>query len=201
MSVTLPIIEAIFTVGQALYVIEHNRLTGQVWNNVTPAWETYNAAHWAQYAIALTEQAGSGYYTALRPPTIAGALVSDVLYQQAGGSPAIGDAPPQALNKSAGENVAAISGDAAVAPTNLQAVTNSQTQGAVAAGVITTSSFPTTLSNATAGAFSGRVIYMLTGAAAGMAALISNYNPTAGVLTLSGGLAIAPSAADKFTIA
>lgn len=201
MSITLPIIERIFTVGQTLYVFEFNRITGQVWNNVSPAWETWNAAHWTQYAIAMTEKAGSGYYTAARPAGIAGALVTDVFYQQAGGSPASSDAPPQAIDRSLGENVAGISGDPAIAPTNLQAVLASQAQGAVAAGTITTASFPTTLTNANAGAYSGRTLYMLNGAAAGMAALIANYTVASGVLTLAGGLAVAPGAGDLFAIA
>lgn len=201
MSITLPIIEAYFTVGQTLYVFLHNRLTGQVWNTTTPAWETWNSAHWAQYAIPLTEQSLSGYYTATRPAGTSGYLVSETMYQQVGGSPVSSDAPPQALNKSAGENVLAISGDALHAPGNLEAVLSSQTQGTVAAGTITTSSFPTNLTNATAGAYQGRVLYMLSGAAAGMAALIANYTVASGVLTLSGGLSVAPSASDTFIIA
>lgn len=201
MSVTLPLIEAYFTVAQTLYVFQFNRITGQVWNNNTLAFETWNSAHWTQYAIALTEKSLSGYYTATRPVGLASYLVTDVLYQQAGGSPASSDAPPQALNRSQGENVAAISGDALAGPTNLQQVLASQTQGAVAAGTITTSSFPTNLTNATAGAYSGRTLYMTSGAANGMAALIANYAVANGVLTLSGGLSVAPSAADTFVIA
>lgn len=201
MSITLPLIEAFFTVGSTVYVIIHDRISGQVWNNTTPAWETWNSAHWAQYAVPLTEQALSGYYNATRPVGTAGRLMSETLYQQAGGSPASSDAPPQSLNRSAGDNVLSISGDPLHAPSNLQGVLSSQTPGAVAAGVITTSSFPTTLTNTNANAYQGRVLYMLTGAAAGMAALIANYSVTNGVLTLSGGLAVAPSASDAFVIA
>lgn len=198
MSVTLPIIERNFTSGVTVYAVRHNKLNGQVWNG--SAFEVYNAAHWTTYAIALAEQAGSGYYAATAPAGTAGFLVSDAFYQQAGGTPATSDGPPFALVDSGGVNVSAISGDAATAPTNLQSVLSSQTQGVVA-GVPTTSTIPTNLANATAGAYSGRVLYMTSGAAAGMAALISNYTVASGVLTLSGGLAVAPSAGDDFVIA
>lgn len=201
MSIQLPDIETYFNVGATLYVFAHNRLTGQAWNNNTLVWENWNIAHWTQYAIPLTEQTGSGYYTAPRPVGLAGYLVSETIYQQVGGSPASGDAPPQGLIRSAGDNVLAISGDALSAPTNLQSVLKSQTQGAVISGTITVSSIPTNLTETIVGAYQGRVLYMLTGSAAGMAALIANYSPTNGLLTLSGGLAVAPSAADLFIIA
>lgn len=199
MSVTLAILEAVYSVGATLYKVLFNRTTGQAWNNNTLVWETYNSAHWPQYAIALTEKAGSGYYTASSPAGIAGALVTDVLYLQAGGSPAISDAPPQALNHSIGDNVAAISGDAAAAPTNLQSALKTETQGE-AAGTPSTSVIPTDLTNATSGAYAGLTVRFITGAAAGMAGLIADYTVTDGVLTLSGGLAVAPAAGDLFII-
>lgn len=201
MSVTLPGIQAIFTTGSTLYAILRNALNGQVWNNSAPAFEVYNSAHWSQYAIALTEQTSSGYYFAVRPSGLSGFLTSETIYQQAGGSPAISDAPPNSLNYSGGVNVSAISGDAAYAPTNLQAVLASQTQGQVAAGTITNQSFPTNLTNANANAYSGRVIYFVSGACAGMAALIATYTPGTGTITTSGGLAATPSANDQFIIA
>ena len=93
MSVVQTVIESIFTSGQTLYAVIRNRLNGQVWNNNSLAFEVFNSAHWAQYAIALTEQTGSGYYSATRPAGLAGFLTSDSIYQQGGGSPTIGDTP------------------------------------------------------------------------------------------------------------
>ena len=180
-------------------MILFNRITGQVWNNNTHAFENWNSANWAQYAIALTEKTGSGYYTAAIPAGVSGALVSDVLYLQAGGSPASSDAPPQSLGHSIGDNVAAISGDAAAAPTNLEAALTTETQGA-AAGVPTTSVIPTNLANTTAGAYQGLTMRFINGAAAGMAGLIANYAVASGVITLAGGLAVAPAAGDLFII-
>ena len=197
MSVTLPIIERNFTSGVTVYAVRHNKLNGQVWNG--SAFEVYNAAHWSTYAIALAEQAGSGYYTATAPAGTAGFLVSDAFYQQAGGSPATSDGPPFALVDSGGVNVSAISGDASVAPTNLEAALNTENQGA-AAGTPTASVIPTNLTNTHAGAFQGLTMRFITGAAAGMAGLIANYTVASGVITLSGGLAVAPVAGDLFII-
>lgn len=198
MSNTLPIIERNYTSGVTVYAIRRNKLNGQVWNG--GAFEAYNAAHWTSYAITLAEQASSGYYFVAAPAGTAGFLVSDSFYQQAGGSPATSDAPPFALADSGGVNVAAIAGDASAAPTNLEAALKTETQGAVAAGTITAGSFPTNLTNANAGAYQGLTIRFITGAAAGMAGLIANYTVASGVITLSGSLAVAPSAADLFII-
>ncbi len=101
---------------------------------------------------------------------------------------------------SGGDNVAAISGDASQAPTNLQAALSTEVQGAVASGTITVSSFPTDLTNTNVAAYQGRILLFVSGVAAGMAGLISNYNPTNGVITLSGALAIAPNDTDEFII-
>ena len=92
MANALPIIEAIYTSGSTLYAILRDRMTGKVWNTSgTPAFEVYNAAHWASYAIAMTEQASSGYYTSTRPAGVAGFLTSEQVFNQAGGGPATSD--------------------------------------------------------------------------------------------------------------
>lgn len=198
MSNTLPIIQTAFSSGVTVYAILRNSLNGQVWNG--GAFEAYNVAHWASYAITLAEQSSSGVYIAARPAGVAGFLVSEAFYQQAGGSPASSDAPPYLLGQSGGVNVAAIAGDASAAPTNLESALKTETQGAVAAGTITAGSFPTNLTNTNAGAYQGLTIRFITGAAAGMAGLIANYTVASGVITLSGSLAVAPSAADLFII-
>lgn len=200
MSTVQPIIEALFTTGATLYSVLRDRLTGKVWNTNTVAFETYNSAHWGQYAIAMAEQTSSGYYTATRPAGTAGFLTSESIYQQGGGSPALGDTPATNLGYSLGQNVAAISGDPLTAPTNLQAGLASETQGTVAAGVITASSFPTNLTNANAGAYAGMTIRFVTGACAGMAALIATYTVLNGVIALSGSLTATPLANDAFVI-
>lgn len=198
MSITLPIIQAAYTTGATLYAIVRNSLTGQVWNG--SAFEAYNGAHWSTYAIALTEQGSSGFYSVARPAGLAGYLTTECIYQQGGGSPATSDAPPFTIASTGGINVAAISGDAASAPTNLQASLSSEIQGVVSSGTITAKIFPTNLSNTNVGAYQGRIILFISGVASGMAGLIANYTPTLGVITLSGSLAIAPVATDTFII-
>lgn len=77
--------------GRTLYAVVRNA-AGQLWYTVTPAFEAYNAAHWTAYALALSEQGASGYYTASFPGAITtpGRYSIDVR-QQLGGSPATSD--------------------------------------------------------------------------------------------------------------
>ncbi|MDD5301485.1 MAG: hypothetical protein PHS14_00135 [Elusimicrobia bacterium] len=195
-----PIIECVNATGLTVYAAQINRLTGEWWNTSgTPAWEAFNAAHWADYAVALTEAAGSGYYWAARPAGVAGALVSDVFYSQAGGSPAIGDAPPFNLLHGEGENVAAIDADPAVAPQNLAAAVGTEIQGTVAAGTITNTAFPTNVTGYTNNLLVGRTLIFLTGTLAKAAVPILSYNGSTGVIGV-GPLVGAPTVADTFLI-
>jgi hypothetical protein len=193
-------IESIYQSGAKLYVILHNRITGQIWNNSTLAWETYNSANWTEYAIALTEQTGSGFYTATRPTGVSGYLQSEAIYVQAGSSPALTDAPSIGIQHSQGENIASINSDPAVSPQNLQISLSTEETGTVSTGTISASSFPTSLVNSNVNAYQGKIIRMTSGVAVGMVGLVAQYNPTGGVITLSGSLAATPSAGDSFII-
>lgn len=73
--------------GLTLYATLHNS-TGQVWNG--SSFVSYNSANWSTYAISLTEQTGSGYYTAAFPSVTAGKYTVKA-YKQFAGSPAIDD--------------------------------------------------------------------------------------------------------------
>lgn len=194
-----PIIETLNATGQTVYALLVNRLTGQVWNTATPGWETFNAAHWANYAIALTEFTGAGYYWAARPTGVAGSLVTDVFYLQAGGSPVIGDAPPFNLLHGEGENVAAINADPVHAPQNLQAALGTEIQGAVAAGTLTNSAFPTTVTDLPNNLLVGRTLIFQTGDNASAAVAILSYNGSTGVFGVSP-LVAAPAVDDEFII-
>ena len=196
---TNPIIEASNTTGLNVYALQVNRITGQVWNTATPGWETFNPAHWSSYAVALAELAGSGYYFAARPAGVAGSLVTDLCYIRAGASPAISDAPPFELLHGEGENVAAISADAAVAPQNLQAGLGTEIQGAVVAGTLTNSAFPTNVTGLANNLIVGRSLLFLTGANAKGAVAILSYNGGTGVIGVAP-LTAAPSVADSFLV-
>ena len=196
---TNPIIEVVNASGSNIYVVLKNRITGQTWNNNTPGWETFNPAHWSDYFVALTEDTGSGYYWAARPAGVAGSLVTDVFYVRAGASPATTDAPPFNLLHNEGENVAAINADPAVAPQNLQACLATAIQGAVAAGTITNSSFPTNVTGLANNLIVGRTLFFKTGSLAGAAVAILSYNGGTGVIGVSP-LVGAPSVADTFII-
>ena len=198
------IIALVFTSAQNLYVVLRNAVTGQVWNtslNSGGGWENYASGHWANYAIALTEQAGSGFYSVAYPTGIAATDLSiETFYQRGGGSPVLGDAPATGLGNSQGQNLTAVAGDAGAASTFEESL-SSMTVGAVAAGTLTANSFTTNLSETAVNAFSGLSIRFTKGASlVGEAALIVAYNPTGGLITIAGSLTAAPVAADGFII-
>lgn len=62
---------------------------GERWNGAT--FEAYNAANYANYDTALTEQGASGVYSATFPATIEAGTYNFIFYRQTGGSPAEGD--------------------------------------------------------------------------------------------------------------
>lgn len=63
---------------------------GQIYNTGTSALEAFNSAHWANYAIAMSEDTPSGDFFGTMPALPAG-LYSLEVHLQLGGSPAIGD--------------------------------------------------------------------------------------------------------------
>jgi hypothetical protein len=194
-----PIIEAVNATALNIYVAQVDRLTGQWYNMVTPGWEIFNPANWANYAVPLTEAGLSGYYWAARPAGVAGHLVTDIPFIRAGGSPAIGDAPPFNLLHGEGENVAAINADPAAAPQNLAAALGTAIQGAVAAGTLTNSAFPTNITGLANNLIVGRTLTFLTGANANQSVQVLSYNGSTGVIGVSP-LIGAPSVADLFIV-
>jgi hypothetical protein len=145
------------------------------------------------------EDTGSGYYWAARPAGVAGSLVTDVFYVRAGASPATTDAPPFNMLHGEGENVASINADPAAAPQNLQTLLSTAIQGAVAAGTITNSSFPTNVTGLANNLIVGRTLFFVTGTLRTAAAAILSYNGGTGVIGVSP-LVGAPSVADTFII-
>ncbi len=82
------LIETAYIPGRNLYVVIH--AGGQVWNKDTAAFENYSQGNWVHYAVPLSEQVSSGYYSAAYPSGIpAGTLSTDVLYQQNGATPVL----------------------------------------------------------------------------------------------------------------
>lgn len=96
-------------------------------------------------------------------------------------------------------NVTKIGGDAGTLA-KLAAIANAATMGSVAAGTITSSSFPTDLSEATNDHFIGGAIKFYTGALAGQLGYISDYDGATKTITVSPALTEAPTAGDDFII-
>lgn len=76
------------TVGLNLYVHIRNS-AGNIWNG--SAFVSWNVSNWATYAVAMTEQASSGYYNVAFPSAITSGKYSFFVYSRMGGSAAVGD--------------------------------------------------------------------------------------------------------------
>lgn len=194
---TFPI-ETTFSTGATLYAIIHNP-NGQVWRYDTNVWENYNPAHWAQYAVPLTEQGSSGYYKATYPAAISNVLTTEVIYGQGGGSPVVGDAPPQGIAQTQGANLAAVGGDASAAP-KYQAVIAAIVRGTVISGTLTTKTFTTDVVNSELNAYQGRSVVFATGVLSGQGGTITTFNPSTQALAVAAAFTAAPAPGDVFVI-
>lgn len=205
MSVQAPnffVIQATYQTGFSLYAVIHNPLTGQVWNASTQAFEIFMSGNWANYAVAMTEQTGTGYYSASFPGSAilaaaGAALMTEAVYIRAGGSPTIGDIPAMNLQQSQGVNVASMLGNytplfnmlVALSTENVLLVSSSTANTVTA----------TTTPSANADNYIGRaLVFAPGGAAAQQAYKISGY--AAGVFTLSTPLLTTPNNGDQFVV-
>ncbi len=188
--------------GRNLYVVIER--LGQFWNKDTAAWENYNQGNWTHYAVPFLEYVSSGIYAVAYPAGIAaGALSNDFVYQQNGATPVLPALPGGdsflTLMQSQGANVQTIAGDG-TAPINMAAAADVIIpNGVVGSGSITTTSFPTNLTNTHAQAYVGRIIAFTSGVCAGQETNITGYVVTNGVLTVTA-LTNAPSPGDTFVM-
>lgn len=201
----MQVIEFIFNTGQTLFFQRRGIVAGvrQIWNTTlnlgAGGWEAFNSGHWAQYAIPMTEE-GTGYYWGTGPNGTSGIQVTDVVYQQGGVSPTYGQDTPCGIGQGAGQNVGAINGDA-VAAGNLAKSLECMTVGAVAAGSISSVSFPTTIVNADPNAYQGLTLRWPAGTTlAGQGGVITGWNPSTQTITVSAPFAGTPAQGDAFII-
>ena len=192
-------IEAVYQVGQTLYAVIINPADGTVWRFDTSVWEAFTSGHWADYAVPMAEFAGSGYYRAAYPITTPTVLATEVIYVQAGGTPTLGDVPATALGHSQGANVAAI-GQSVPSANMLALTTGLMVSGAVIAGTLTPSSFPTNLASPTNAQYQGRGCWFVTGALAGQVGNIISYDGTTKTIYVGGPFTAAPSTSDVFIV-
>ncbi len=174
-------IEALSFTGRTLYVVRHNP-DGTVWNANTEAWEVYNASNWTSYAIAMTEQAGSGYYRAAQTIADLDVLTTDCVYIQIGPSPDLGtDTPGVGIGQSQGSDVFSIGGSV-LGANNLAQSAISMEQGIVQAGSNTVAQIVADLDSAEVDAYRGRVVIFTSGDDARVAAIIKSFDPITKIL-------------------
>ncbi len=192
-------IQGLYSTGQNLYAVLISNVNGYVWNQQDSAWEAYDAGHWSQYAIAMTEYSGSGYYRVAYPiasPTI---LSTDLVFVRGGGSPALGDSPAAAPYQSQGVNVGAV-GNSWQAGQNMGLALGTQQVGIVGASP-TATVITTNLTNDEDDAYAGRAIIMTSGDLIQQASPITGYDGTTFDLTITGfPSGLTPTAADTFII-
>lgn len=193
------LIETIYASAMSLYAVIFHP-DGRAWNKTLNAgaggWETYDSGHWSAYAIPLTEKSGSGYYHAAYPAGITGVLTTEVVYANA--APTLGDAPI-GIAQSQGVSIAAVAGDASAAP-KFQASLSSMVLGAVTAGTLTSTAFPTNVVNANTNAFQGLTLKFVTGVLAGQGGTILSYDTATGTITVTAAFTGAPALNDILVI-
>jgi hypothetical protein len=183
--------------GQTMYAVVHHP-DGRVWNTLTSAWEAFTPANWSLYAVALVEQGSSGYYRGVFPTAIADVLTTEAIYSQAGGSPAMTDAPAVGIGQSQGVSLTAVRGDTD-SVTNFLLNLGTMRRGAAIAGTLSTTQMTTDLTESLTDLFQGRVLIFTTGALAKRAAYVTAYDGVLKKLTF-GSVGQAPVAGDEFII-
>lgn len=193
-------IETTYSSGSNLYAVIHHT-DGRVWDEALQIYSAFNEANWASYAIPLTEQGTSGYYRATFPAGAVGDfLTTEVVYNQAGIAPATVDAPATGVGQSQGVDVAAIA-KSCIAASRLALTLGGMATGSVTSAVAASaSSFPTTLDDADANVYQGRLVLFLTGNLIRQVANIAAYTPINGIISVAGPFTEAPGVADAFII-
>lgn len=197
-------IEVIYQSGSTLYAMLRRRSDGFAWNTALNgglgAFEAWNSGNWAQYALMLTEQASSGYYSGSYPDGALGTFTSEVFYVQSGGGPTVADAPPFNMGLSQGAGIAAVNGSAAAAD-NMGAALSTEITGTAVGSVPGPLQVTTTLGDTTDDVYLGRVILWTSGAMIRQAARISAYDGTTKVISvLAWPTTLTPSDGDEFVI-
>lgn len=194
-------IEAQYTTGRTLHCVRHNP-DGTVWNVTNQAWEVYDDDNWADYAIALTEQAGSCYYRAAQTIPDLDVNTTDALYERISPTPTLPSAAggdiPLGTGQSQGANVVTIS-ESMVASSNLSKSAITMEQGEVQTGSNTTEEMVTDLTSAIADAYRGRVVIFTSGDLIRVAAVIKTYDEATKVLGFTT-LPEAPTPGDTFIV-
>lgn len=85
----MAIIQTAGTSGVSWYVFIRKAVDGTIWNG--SAFVSFNVLNWATYAIGMTEQTSSGYYSVTFPGTIPAGMYFVATHEQQGGGAAAGD--------------------------------------------------------------------------------------------------------------
>ena len=190
-------IEIAYQPGATLYSVIHYK-DGTVWNGL--AFEAFNSAHWATYAVPLTEQSPSGYYRAAFPAGIGDLLTTEATYNQQGVSPALVDATPGpiSIGQSQGVDVAAVV-HSEQAAANMYANLALLVPGSVQTGAATTTYCKTNISATLTNVYNGRLIVFTSGVCAGSAGVITAYSVASSVVYFTM-LPATPAPGDGFLI-
>lgn len=198
--------------GQTIYFQLQSAANAKIWNGTFFA--SFNPANWALYWNQMDEHAGSGRYF--------GTVPSDALYGrfiawvflQLGPAPAVGDTildfvfvdvdrDGNASGPATPKDLGWING--LKPPAQNLAVSAAQfVIGNAVAGTLTNAQMTTSLFGTVPNIYAGRVLYFTSGANAGLAVLITAYDPTGAKVTFIGfnnqPAPAAPAESDTFII-
>lgn len=214
-------IEAFAASGLNLYAMVRNQ-DRQAWNTGIVAFQNWNPSSWTDYALAMTEDTSSGFYSVAVPPAIGAQRLTLLVYQRAGGTPAVGDEPfgnstglwdgskwesgwstqVRSLTTMAGVpgvDVAAINGDTAAA-VKLAISAGTMISGTAIAGTLSVSQMTTDLTLTTNNILFGRSLIFVGGALDGQSAAISAYVGSTKKITFFTPITSAPVAGQAFII-
>jgi len=183
--------------GLTMYAVVHHP-DGRVWNTLSAVWEAFSSGNWALYAVPLIEQGSSGYYRAAFPIATPDVLTTESIYSQAGGTPAMTDAPAVGIGQSQGVSLKAIDSDLPSVDNMLKNLL-SMKQGAAIAGTLSATQMTTDLPDTDDNVYIGRVLIFITGSLVRRVAYIQAYDGALKKLTF-GSVGSAPIVGDRFLI-
>lgn len=161
----------------AYFVVKNS--VGQFWNTSgTPAFEAYNAAHWTDYDVALSQHGSSQEYSGAFPSAIPTGVYQWRAYAQSGGSPAVGDAFLGGVD----EFVWPVAAPQNSALFWAGALANTGTAQAGAAGTITLAAGASSVDDF----YKNAVVVLTSGTGAGQNRRITGYVGSTKVATISG---------------
>lgn len=164
---------------------------GRVWSFESDAWVTFSAGDWVDYQYDLNEQNGTGYYRRAYPLTevqLAGVLPTEAYYERLGSTAILPGADggdiPIGTSQALGVDVFALH-ESTEAARLLAASAGTMETGTVQSGANTDQQMVTDLTAGEDNAYRGRVVIFTTGDNQRVAAIVTGFIVSTGILSFT----------------